>query len=319
MSGLKEIRTRLDSAKSTQQLTNAMKMVSVSKLRKAQLRSVRVREMCFRLLEIYRNIAQGRENICQNTLMHRGYSKVATVLVIVLSSDKGMCGTFNSTVCRAADAHIREKYGHLDPRNVIVLTIGSKAADYFKDKPYRRYSSRTIPSPGAVSYEDSVRMMEKVVSAFRKGDIHKVDMVYCRPVNAATQIVRTRTVLPVDYILEVGDAIIEEHKLYGGSSAAGKQAREARKKGSSFRDVELLPDLQSVIDNMLPKIAILYFYLALCQSSTAEHGARMTAMSQASENADTLIKTLNLRYNKQRQSSITNELIEIVSGSDSSR
>lgn len=315
MSGLKEIRNRLDSAKSTQQLTNAMKMVSVSKLRKAQLRTVKAREMSFRLLEIYREISRDVKDD-QTSLMHYGYPDLKSVMVVVIASDKGMCGTFNAQVCKTAEAHIQEKYGHLDPKDILLVAIGSKASEYFKKKPYRLFPSELVTNPGSASYAEAGKFMQAVVNDFRKGVFQKMEIVFSRPVNAATQEVRVRTVLPVHDILLAGDRVMAEYQSRQGSAAAGKMAMKAKARAASFQDVEILPDRETVIEAMLPKIATLYLYLSLCLSATAEHGARMTAMSKASDNADVLLKTLNLRYNKLRQSSITNELLEIVSGAN---
>lgn len=315
MSGLKEIRNRLDSAKSTQQLTNAMKMVSVSKLRKAQLRTVKAREMSFRLMEIYREISREVKDD-QTSLMHYGYSDLKSVMVVVIASDKGMCGTFNTQVCKTAEAHIQEKYGHLHPQDIWLVAIGNKASEYFKKKTYRLFSSELVTNPGAASYSEAGKFMQAVVNDFRKGVFQKVEVVFSRPVNAATQEVRVRTVLPVHDILLAGDRVMAEYQSRQGSAAAGKMAMKAKARAANFQYVEILPDRETVIEAMLPKIATLYLYLSLCLSATAEHGARMTAMSKASDNADVLLKALSLRYNKLRQSSITNELLEIVSGAN---
>lgn len=319
MSGLKEIRDRLASARSTQQLTNAMKMVSVSKLRKAQNRATRAREMTFRVMEIYKEISRGMSGAMLKTelvsRMH-GCTEPGKVVVIVIASDKGMCGTFNVQVCKKAEAHIKEKYSHLDPDDISVITIGAKAADYFKNKPYRHFFSKMIPNPGSAVYEEASRFMNLILNDFRKDTFQRVELIYSRPVNAATQSIKVRTILPVNEILKAGDRILEEYKSNQGSAAAGHLAMQAKVKAAGFQDVEILPDRQTVVEALLPKIATLYFYLSLSLSAVAEHGARMTAMSQASDNADTLIKTLNLRYNKLRQSSITNELMEIVSGAN---
>lgn len=317
MAGLKELRTRLESARSTQQLTSAMKMVSVSKWRKAQVRTANVRAICFRLLEIYRNVAGEVDRDGRNSLLGYGYDKVERVLVIVLAADKGMCGNFNSNVCKEAEAYISRQYGHLPAGNVHVLPVGNRAVSYFAGKDYRKETDVPAFQPTDADYAKVSAFMRKVVEKYEKGDYHRVDMVCVKPINAASQIVRARKVLPIDGILNAGDRLLSEERRQFASAAALKEAHSAMDFGSFFsEDVEILPDRQTVIDTMLPMVSVLYFYLALCQSLVAEHGARMTAMSKASENAEELIKELNLKYNKLRQSAITNELLEIVSGAN---
>ena len=316
MAGLKELRIRLESARSTQQLTSAMKMVSVSKLRKAQLKTAHVRALCFRLLEIYRNVAETASSNDQNSLLRQGYATVNRVLVLVLASDKGMCGSFNSNVCKEAEQYIRRTYGHLSAQDIEVQPLGSRAVAVFAGKGHVLSDIPGI-SPTEADYRQVSVFMRQILDKYRQGVFHRVDLVCEKPINAATQIVRARQVLPIDYILDAGTRLLEDERRKAASAAAVEEAHSAVGFGSFFSDkVEILPDSQTVIDAMLPMVSVLYFYLALCQSLVAEHGARMTAMSKASENAEALIKELNLRYNKLRQSAITNELLEIVSGAN---
>lgn len=315
MAGLKEIRMRLESAKSTRQLTSAMKMVSVSKLRKAQNRQAWVRETCFRFMEIFRNVSR-HTDLSENLLFEARSAPVSKVLVIVVASEKGLCGSFNTNVCRAAEDHIRKNYAHLPVSDVHVLGIGNKAIRYFESYAGPVHSSSVIPSPSNAVYADASRLMAKVIGSFKAGSIHQVDVVYCRPVNAATQEVHIMTLLPVSNLLSSGDAVIRERELRSGSVAAARNVEMAQMNASFYHQADILPDKGSVVESMLPSVSALFFYYALCQSATAEHGARMTAMSKASDNADALIKSLNLSYNKLRQTSITNELLEIVSGSN---
>ena len=316
MAGLKELRTRLETAKSTQQLTAAMKMVSVSKLRKAQDRASRIREMCFRLMDVYRETTKGNEEYVQSHLLHKGYGNPSRVLVVVLSSDKGMCGTFNSAVCKAAEEHIRDSYGGMPLSDVGVCCIGGKAGSYFSDRGYAHFLSRDCVPASEMDYGHLSAWMEEVLEAYSSGRIHQVDVVSCRPVNAATQEIRVQKLLPVSGVLERGGRALEDYLRRGESAAWIDHVRKARQRAAFFRPGQMyvLPGEEAVLESMLPKVAVLYLYFSLCQSFVAEHGARMTAMSQATDNAEELIKDLNLKYNKLRQSGITNELIEIVSG-----
>lgn len=311
---MKELRIRLESAKSTQQLTSAMKMVSVSKLRKAQTRQAWVRETCFRFMEIFRNVSR-HVDLSGNMLFAARSEDVAKVLVIVIASEKGLCGSFNINVCRAAEEHIRKNYAHLPVSDVHVLGVGAKAVRYFSSYAGPVHSSTSIPSPANAVYGDVSKLMAKVIGYFKAGDINQVDVVYCRPINAATQEIHTMTILPVADLLSSGDTVIKEKEIRSGSVAAARNVEEARMNASFYQQADILPDEKAVVESMLPSVSVLFLYYALCQSATAEHGARMTAMSKASDNADALIKSLNLSYNKLRQTSITNELLEIVGGS----
>lgn len=318
MAGLKELRTRLESARSTQQLTAAMKMVSVSKWRKAQLRTANVRAICFRLFETYRNVADQAAWEGKNVILRDGHDKVEQVLVLVLAADKGMCGSFNSNVCKEAEAYIKRTYAHLPLEKVHVLPIGNRAITYFASKKYTKATDIPSFTPTDATYDEVAAFMLKVVEKYQKGVYQRVDVVCVKPINAATQIARSRKILPIHDILEAGDRLVREerHKAVI-STAALKDAHSAADFGAAFAGkVEILPDAQTLIDTMLPMASVLYFYMTLCQSLVAEHGARMTAMSKASDNAEELIKELNLRYNKLRQSAITNELLEIVSGAN---
>lgn len=316
MAGLKELRTRLESARSTQQLTSAMKMVSVSKLRKAQNKTARVRGISFRLMEIYRNVVGNDPFEEKDSLLMEGYDREERVLVIVLASDKGMCGSFNTNVCKEAEAYIKRQYGHLKTEDIQLLPIGSRAVAYFSGKDYVQSDIRGF-SPSEVAFNDVSVFMHCILDAYTKGVFHRVDLICEKPINAATQIVKARKVLPINRILEAGDRLLDEERRKTASLAAIKEAHSAMSYGEAFSsDAEILPDKHTFIESMLPMVAILYFYMSLCQSLVAEHGARMTAMGKASDNAETLIKELNLKYNKLRQSAITNELLEIVSGAN---
>lgn len=316
MAGLKELRNRLESARSTQQLTSAMKMVSVSKLRKAQVRSANVRAICFRLMEIYRNVSLTIENIGSENLLTGGYPRIERVLVIVLASDKGMCGNFNTNVCKEAERHIKRRYKDIAVENISVLPVGNRAVAYFAGKDYKKSDIKAF-SPTEAVYEDVAAFVRRVEEAYTRGDFHRVDMICEKSINAATQIVRARKIFPIDSILKAGNRLLSEERKQTASAAALKDAHSAASFGAFFsEDVEILPDPKTFILAMMPQVPILYFYLTLCQSLVAEHGARMTAMSKASDNADVLIKELNLKYNKLRQSAITNELLEIVSGAN---
>ena len=319
MAGLKELRLRLESAKSTQQLTSAMKMVSVSKLRKAQTRLAQVRETCFRYMEIFNHVARsGAEppDFSGNPLMEPARKGVSKVLVIAIASEKGLCGSFNLNVCRAAEEHIRQHYGHLPAEDVHVLGIGAKAVRHFKPLAYPVRDCPEIPVPSNAAYEETSALMEKILAAYGRGEFHQADVVYCRPVNAAMQVTHAMTVLPVKDLLSSADTVIEERLHYAGSVAAAANAETAKEAASFYVQSDFLPSREAILETMLPSIAVLFLHYALCQSAMAEHGARMTAMGTATDNADELIKNLNLAYNKLRQSSITNELIEIVSGAN---
>ena len=288
---LKEVRTRIKSVKSTQQITKAMKMVAAAKLRRAQQAIVQMRPYNTKLNSMLTNIVSNLEGD-----MDISYGKERTVsraLVVVVTSNKGLCGAFNSNVIKAAVGVINEKFAKVREKGRLsIMCIGKKGHDYFK----KRYSDCNI-------IEDHVLLLEKidftktsaVANSIMKGfDTEKYDAVevaYGRFKNPAVQYCIAETFLPVAKLEEEGG---DDNKFSA--------------------DFIFEPDKNSLLNSLVPSILQTKFHSYVLDTNASEHGARMTAMDAATENAEELLKELKLSYNKARQAAITKEILEIVSG-----
>lgn len=290
--GLKEVRERIKSVINTQQITKAMKMVSAAKLRKAQGAIVQMRPYAERLNRMLSNILSNLDGGATT-----GFGKareVKNVLIVVMTSNRGLCGAFNTNICKEALAAINEKYGRQRrDGNVTVLFIGKKGYDYFR----RRFRdmhlvSDYIPVYDAPAYENVSAVARTLMEAYASGKYDAIDVVYGRFKNAATQIPTAEQWLPVP-------------KMAPAPGAAVKKTRA---------DYIFEPDQQQLLETLVPSILQLSFHKTLLDTQASEHGARMTSMDKATENAEELLKTLKINYNKARQEAITTELGEIVGG-----
>lgn len=291
MPNLKEVRQRIISVKSTQQITSAMKMVSASKLRKAQNAILKLRPYAAKFKEILINVSSNLENIDDSV-----YSKERMpekILLIVITSNRGMCGGFNTNVIKATNLLIANKFSSQNAKgNVSLITIGRKATDYFKKKNYRILETYNdwIDSP---SYEKLAPVADRLMIEYAKGTYDRIEIIYNQFKNAVNQILVNEQFLPV-------------------VSAIPKDVPKKKNKTDFIYE----PGKQEIIKELIPKSLKIQFYKAILDSIASEHGARMTAMHQATENANEIIKGLNLAYNKARQAAITKEILEIVSGAD---
>ncbi|MEG1572544.1 MAG: ATP synthase F1 subunit gamma [Bacteroidales bacterium] len=298
MASLKDIKIRIDSVRSTQQLTSAMKMVSASKLRRAQLAQNTLKDVADKLGQIVRNIYAGFEN---NKLQFffKDRDKISHALIVVITSDKGLCGSFNGTVIKAAVNLIETEYKELALKNKVeVLCLGKKGLEFFSKKPYKIHPLSNTPLDH-LTYKLIFPIAQAVVRAYTKGVYDRVEFIYHRPINAATQQLHIQRFLPLTKVAEVGE--VQNNELVIDQLPP---------------DAIFLPNKEDVIVQLVPGLFKVYFYYMLLEAATAEHGARMTAMHKASDNAMQLLKVLNMDYNKKRQSAITNELMEIVSGAE---
>ncbi|MFN8207366.1 MAG: ATP synthase F1 subunit gamma [Bacteroidales bacterium] len=289
MANLKEIRVRIASVTSTRQITSAMKMVSAAKLRKAQEAIVQMRPYATKLHEILvsliGNLGSGDGNAFGQV---RNPEKV---LLVVITSNKGMCGAFNANVVKAANYIINEEYAQLAARgNVHLLTIGKKAYDAFKSRKIPIYQSRPDLFD-KMSFENTVPVVEDLMQKFLAHEYDRVILIYNQFKNAAVQILTTEQFLPVK--MEVPEDGVKQNF-----------------------DFVYEPSQEEIVEELIPKSLKIQFHKALLDSFAAEHGARMTAMYKATDNATELLKDLKLHYNKVRQASITNEILEIVSGAN---
>lgn len=284
MANLKEVKQRITSVISTQQITKAMKMVSAAKLRRAQDKIIQMRPYSQKLTAILNNVSAASEGATD--LVYAQKREVKKVLLIPITSDKGLCGAFNSNVLKATNLAIRAQFVGAD---ITVMTIGKKALEYFKKTNYARiedYSTLFLNlSTDAISEAANYAM-----DAFVAGEFDQVVLVFNEFKNVATQFVRTEQFLPM--------------------------AAVATEKVTVETDYILEPSREFIIEELVPKALRVQFLKAILESNASEHGARMTAMDKATENAGDLLKELKLMYNRTRQAAITNEILEIVSGAN---
>ena len=297
MGGLKEVRTRIASTKSTRQITSAMKMVSAAKLRKAQNSIVSLRPYAAKLNEIMENLSSSLEGSDEGVYSNdRGDEKV---LIVAISSNRGLCGGFNINVVKETIALIDDKFSaQYKKGNVKILALGKKGGDLLTSKGFAPSEINKAIFDN-LTFENSAPIAEKLMQEFVNKEYDKIFLIYNQFKNAAVQILKTEQFLPV------GKS--EEHK------EADKEKLQSHQMQA---DYIFEPGKEEILEALVPKAIKLHLYKALIDSFAAEHGARMTAMHKATDNADELIKALNLAYNKARQAAITNEILEIVSGAE---
>lgn len=289
MPSLKEVRNRIVSVNSTKQITAAMKMVSAAKLRRAQDAIVRMRPYAEKLQAILSNVSASLDSSEGKFSQQR---EVKKVLFVAIVSNRGLAGAFNTQVFRLVRKAAAE--AEAAGQHVTVLPVGKKAMDAYRRTPY---FNPQLPTDLAGLYDglnfDKVApVAELIMDRFADGTYDRVVLFYNKFKNAAVQIVTGENYLPV---------------LPPSSEGSEK---------ASNVDYIMEPDRRTIVEEIIPKSLKIQLYKALLDSNAAEHGARMTAMHKATDNADALLKDLKLSYNKARQASITNEILEIVGGAE---
>lgn len=291
MANLKEVRTRIESVNSTKQITSAMKMVAASKLRKSQNAITALQPYAEKMEEIMMRVSE--------TLTLTQTQTGGRTLIIPVSSNKGLCGVFNANVIRATINHLQEEYKELlDSDKVDILCVGSKVEESLKFKKYPVIGNENELLDN-LTYNNVIPFAEKLMRDFEDKKYDKIVFIYNQFKNAATQILVTEQFLP---IMRQQDN--------------GQQPTAQKSESESESNYIFQPNREDIIDKMIPKSLKLKVYKILLNSYTSEQGARMISMTQATDNATELLKELNLTYNKARQSAITNELVEIVSGAE---
>ncbi len=291
MPSLKEVRSRIVSVNSTKQITAAMKMVSAAKLRRAQDAITRMRPYAEKLQQILSNVSASLDSSEGKYSQQR---EVKKVLMVAIVSNRGLAGAFNTQVFR----QIRRTAAQLESegKTVHVLPLGKKAMDAYRRT---KYFNPELPTDGASLYDglnfDKVApKAELLMELFANGTYDQIVLVYNKFKNAAVQILMEEQYLPI----------------------APPKADDVSAKATSKVDYIMEPSREEIVENIIPKSLKIQLYKALLDSNAAEHGARMTAMHKATDNADSLLKGLKLTYNKARQASITNEILEIVGGAE---
>jgi F-type H+-transporting ATPase subunit gamma len=283
---LKEVRNRIKSIQNTQQITKAMKMVSAAKLRRAQDAIIQMRPYAQKLQEVLSNIVRSSDGDLGISLaVDRPVEKV---LLIVITSDRGLAGAYNANVIKLAKATIKEKYSAQFARgNGAIWSIGKKGYEHFAKNNYKvsdTYKDIFLD----LTFEHVQKAAQAAVKAFANGEFDAVEIVYSQFKNAATQAFVAEKFLPIPKV--------------------------QRKAGTAKADFIFEPGKEELIAELMPKILNTQLYKAVLDANASEHGARMTAMDKASDNANELLKSLRLSYNRARQAAITTELTEIVSG-----
>jgi F-type H+-transporting ATPase subunit gamma len=289
MPNLKEVRTRISSVNSTMQITSAMKMVSAAKLRKAQDAILQMRPYAEKLQEILEGLSTGLDT-SENAYGRN--DKEEKVLLAVITSNRGLCGAFNSQIIKHTKHLIANEYKDKD---VTVLTFGKKAEDAFRKTDYwikgtllPRHTNEIFDE---LTFERASKAATKIMEAFKAKQFDKVMLVYNSFRNAAVQVIKTEQFLPI--------------------------VPTAAEDGSTVSsDYIFEPNKEEIVADLIPKSLRTQFYKALLDSFAGEHGARMTAMHKATDNASDLLKELKLTYNKARQAAITTEILEIVGGAE---
>jgi len=283
MANLKEIRLRINSVGSTMQITSAMKMVSAAKLKRAQDAIIQMRPYANKLTELLNNLSASLDS--SDGGVYTQEREIKNVLLVTVTSNRGLCGGFNAYIMNKAKSLINEEYANA---KVSILSIGKKSSEHFTKNGFNVASTHDALF-GDLTFENVSIVAEGIMEQFVEGDYDKVVLVYNQFKNAATQIIMTENFLPVQAADNDSEVVV---------------------------DYIFEPTKQEIVEQLIPKSLKTQLFKAVLDSHAAEHGARMTAMHKATDNASELKKELTLTYNKARQAAITNEILEIVGGAE---
>lgn len=287
MASLKEVKSRISSIISTQQITKAMKMVAAAKLRKSQDRIVQMRPFAEKLSEVLKNVSGASDD---GQSWYSAVREPNYVVIVVVSADRGLCGSFNTNIFKATIRLIQEKYSKQHAQGgVTILPIGKKGMEYFKKRNYK-VMDKYWALLSDISFESVSQAAQYVMDEFKAGRIDRAEVIYNEFKNVATQILRVENYLPI--------------------LPANTESK------SSDVDYIFQPDREEIVTGMIPKSLKVQLFKAVLDSNAAENGARMTAMDKATDNAGELLKELKLTYNRTRQAAITKEILEIVGGAE---
>jgi F-type H+-transporting ATPase subunit gamma len=283
MANLKEVRIRITSVGSTQQITKAMKLVSATKLRRAQNAITQMRPYAQKLNGLLANLADSID--VDSLKVYFDKREVKNVLIVPITSDRGLCGSFNANVIKLAGRVIAEKY---QGKNISILPIGKKGSEFF-GKTKHTVINDSRDAFLTLNAETGFSIGERILAEFKAGKYDAVEIVYNQFKNAATQILTNDQFLPID------------KSTFGGA-------------GDAKNDYIFEPSKGEILEDLIPRILKTHVYRCLLDSLASEHGARMISMDKATDNAGELIKALKLEYNRARQAAITTEISEIVGG-----
>jgi len=285
MATLKDIKNRIVGVKSTQKITRAMKMIATAKLRGAQQRIVGARPYANKIGELLSRLA-GDDSLQTNPFF--APRTIKRICVVVVTADRGLCGAFNTNIIREATSYINEELKN--ENSVSVFTLGKKATEYFSKRNYN-IEGKIVGLFGSLEYQSTLQLYNDLIPKYLDGEIDKIVLVYNEFVSMIQQKIVKAQLLPVPFISE-----------------------DKEEKASINYIFE--PDQLSIFESLILKHLKVQLWRALLESNAAELSARMTAMDNATTNAQELIRSLNLKYNKERQAAITKEILEIVSGAN---
>ena len=283
MANLKEIRLRISSVGSTMQITSAMKMVSAAKLKRAQDAIIQMRPYANKLTKLLKSLSSSLDS--SDGGVYTQEREIKNVLLVTITSNRGLCGGFNAYIMKKATALINHEYANA---NVSVLSIGKKSSEYFSNNGFN-VDSKHDTLFGDLTFDNVAKVAQVIMEQFVEGNYDKVVLVYNQFKNAATQIIMAENFLPV---------------------------KAPENEEPTVVDYIFEPTKQEIVQQLIPKSLKTQLFKAILDSHAAEHGARMTAMHKATDNASELKKDLTLTYNKARQAAITNEILEIVGGAE---
>lgn len=287
MASLKEVKSRITSIVSTQQITKAMKMVAAAKLRKSQEKIIQMRPFAEKLAEVLRNVSGAGDD---GQSWYNTVREEKKILIVTVSADRGLCGSFNANIFKATVRLIQEKYkDQLNLGNVTILPIGKKSYEYFKKRDYK-VEDKYWNLLQSISFNNVSEAAQFMMDAFKNGKYDKIELVYNEFKNVATQILRVEPFLPIVPV-------------------------EDEAKGADV-DYIYQPDQEEIVTGLIPKSLKVQLFKAVLDSDAAFNGAQMTAMDKATDNAGELLKELRLTYNRTRQAAITKEILEIVGGAE---
>jgi len=285
MATLRDIKNRIVGVKSTQKITRAMKMIATAKLRGAQQRIVGARPYANKIGEMLSRLAAD-DSLQSNPFF--AAREIKKVCVVVITADRGLCGAFNTNIIREATSYINEE--QKNENSVSVFTLGKKATEYFGRRNYT-IEGKIVGLFSTLEYQSALQLYNDLIPKYLNGEFEKIVLVYNEFVSMIQQRIVKVQLLPIPFVLENKEEKASVNYIYE-------------------------PDQLSIFESLIPKHLKVQIWRALLESNAAELSARMTAMDNATTNAQELIRSLNLKYNKERQAAITKEILEIVSGAN---
>ena len=297
MGNLKEVRDRISSVKSTQQITKAMKMVAAAKLRRAQDKITQMRPYAAKIKEMMQRLtASEQSDAAADTFTKE--REVKRVLLVLVTGDKGLCGSFNSSVQKLLVKTIQEDYAtQFEKGNLDIICIGKKGSEFLKSRGYE-LKSAYLDLFSDLTFDKVNDIASGILADFKAEKYDKVEVIFNQFKNAAVFIPTREQFLPMEG---------QKEEEMANAEAQSKEAQN---------DYILEPSGEEILEALIPRSLRINFFRYVLDSNAAEHGARMTAMTQATDNAEDLLKDLKIKYNKERQAAITNEILEIVSGAN---